>query len=792
MNKRNHLLDSSLVAVLASMLTLTSCDDLSEDSHYKTPSFLAGNAIEVLQKDGNYSVFLKGIELTGYTDVVDSQILTVLAPTDEAFAAFLKEQGYSSIEDMYAADPEFTTQVITYHLLYYAMDWSKMTNFRPLEGDGATESQRADKAGMYNRFRTRCAVNETQEFDSDPAVNDYVTVIHRERYVTVFSETLFRTLGIDAASNYNYFFPDTEWNPKGLADGFNIMNAAVLDSVAVVTDNGYLYHIDHVLNPVGTIYEELDNNGKYSKFLKLFDEYAEYTQDVDETNNRGYNVYTKSFGDLPAIASEWASDNYRNFTTNSFVSYNILAPSDQAMDDMFTKYWEPGCGYASVDSLNPLIQNILVNECAIALDLTGEGDKTDYACYPEFLTMKRAYSEFGTEVTNSPSEFDDAVFCNNGILYGSSKMEVPGVFSCVAGPSFKDVKYLPYLYVLNGSGQLLNLAGNQAEFVALVPDTAQFAKNDPAGRLYYDRVNNTYELQIWSDESADYVSMGRSYMENVANMHTSTNATELKTEGTQVIETNAAFNYWFVKDGKITTNYLFNQQLNPTYKDEIWYGFHEITNAGEKWSNGRAYSYDYPGIYTTADGMSLESELCTNNDYNYPYYCFAQLLRLSGLANSGLFSGMLTLDPESPRFIALVPTNEVLKDAIEKDLIPGCDTLHVTDNFSIYMNNKSGSQVNAKLTDANKQLLSKYLLCYFITADRNGFTAYPYVGSTCKGVFETGGTFNVEILDDGSAISVRATGDGVEGTEVSLESKYGYLPFAYSDGAFQLLNGILK
>ena len=85
-----------LVALSTAVVTLTACqDDLGDDSHYKAPSFLAGNALQVLEKsyEGHtFNTFLRGIELVGYNDVVDSQILTVLAPTDEAFAAFLREK----------------------------------------------------------------------------------------------------------------------------------------------------------------------------------------------------------------------------------------------------------------------------------------------------------------------------------------------------------------------------------------------------------------------------------------------------------------------------------------------------------------------------------------------------------------------------------------------------------------------------------------------------------------------------------------------------------------------------
>ncbi len=153
--KNKRFLTVPVMCLLGAPFFISCDDDLSEDSHYAIPSFLKGNAYEVLQKDGNYKIFLKGVDLVGYRDVVDSQLLTVVAPSDEAFRTFLQKKGCETIEELYEKDPQYVTQLITYHLLYYAFDWEKMVNFRPLQGDGATADQREVQAGCYNRYRTR-------------------------------------------------------------------------------------------------------------------------------------------------------------------------------------------------------------------------------------------------------------------------------------------------------------------------------------------------------------------------------------------------------------------------------------------------------------------------------------------------------------------------------------------------------------------------------------------------------------------------------------------------------------
>ncbi|MCR5361307.1 MAG: fasciclin domain-containing protein [Bacteroidales bacterium] len=782
---------------LAMTISLNSCqDDISDDSHYKTPDFLVGNAIEVLQQsfEGNsFKTFLRGIELIGYSDVVDSQILTVLAPTDEAFAKFLQEKGYASIDEMYYADPTLTKQVITYHLLYYAMDWSKMTNFRPTEGDAATEEDKAVRAGMYNRFRTRCCEDAVQVVNTDATIDaEYITVVHFDRYLTVFSEQMFATLGIDAASNYNYFFPDTEWNPKHLANGFNVMNAAVLDTVAVVTDNGYLYHIDHVIEPVGTIYEELKSRDNYQLVANLFDQFDYYHYEETESTNRGYSVYSHRFkaqqDSLPNIDMEWAIPSYTAFSTNSMCSWNLFIPTDDAFTRMFNEYWEEGCGYSSVETLNPLIQNILLNECLNKIIY--ESSSMNYMCYPDNIRQGKAQSRFGNVLSADPASYDVNVVCNNGVIYGSSSMEVPGVFNSVAGPAFKDVKYLPYLYALNGAGVLLSLSSQQSQFITLIPDTAQFSNSDPKMRLARTVTSGivSYELQQWDDTEGGYTQLGSSTCQDMANMNTSTDATSLKTSGIQVVETNATFNYWFVKDGKITTNALFNEQLDAEFNGEIWYPFHEIKASADgtaSWSNGKAYAYEYPSVYMPVSGGSLQTELSERVNSNYPYSCFVQLLQKAGLAANSKFAGLLTLDSET-RFFAIVPTNDAIKEALTT--LPGCSKAKISDSYVI-----SGSFTKADLAN--------YLLSYFVTSSSNVFTAYPYPGSSCNGTFLTDGDYNLVITDNGESLSANfvakektgsITPEEPVGTVVQLDGTYDYLPFVFSDGAIQLIDTVLK
>ncbi len=75
-------------------LILLSCED-KMDEHYEVPDWVADNAWEVLSsgEHGNYSIFLRGLEISGYKQMLEGKsILTIMAPDDTAFQAYLNEK----------------------------------------------------------------------------------------------------------------------------------------------------------------------------------------------------------------------------------------------------------------------------------------------------------------------------------------------------------------------------------------------------------------------------------------------------------------------------------------------------------------------------------------------------------------------------------------------------------------------------------------------------------------------------------------------------------------------------
>ncbi|MBQ4393525.1 MAG: hypothetical protein II826_10525 [Prevotella sp.] len=750
-----------------------SCQDIADDDHYAAPSWLKGNAYEVMQGDGNYTSFLKAIDLTGYKPIVNGQsILTVMASDDQAWADYLSQQGFDNVEEMWKQNPVELKKTVGFQLMYYAYDWQKLVNFRPNEGDGATAEAKEQGAGTWYKHRTRSQDDMEQVRGKLDGQDTTVTLYHYERFLPVLSNKLFQTLGIDAKTNYEYFFPSSQWSVSG--DGFQISNASVKTQQPVVTDNGYLYPVSQVVRPLETIYQALRQRQDYTDFIGLYDTYASLTPAATETSdNVGKPVYQLIHAPLPNIACEWPVSNFRQMSLLSSVGYTIFAPSNQAISNYFQTYWTPESGYTSLKELDPLVAQYFI------MQSFADGNTIRY---PEEITKGLVQTAFGTPITINPSQVDLRLICENGVVYGMNQMEPPAVFRSVVGQAFRDTTFQCFLYTLDKSNLVLSLASDKTNFMVLMPTNKQFIQNEPQMRL--NQTTQGKNIEVYSDVDGAFANMGQGKAESIVNMHVSQSHVAFGALPTQVYETNVAFNYWFVHDGKITTNARFNQQLNPAYQGSPFVEYHPLTSHPSPLTphlsstNGMAYTYDSDDLFAEQTGDGLEHLLSVGNDKNYEYYLFAQLLQKAGLVNGG---AMPSLTSQGNRLVVFVPTNEAIKQNVTN--IPGCSALKIADDYSLTGN----------VTGNNKTALANYLRRYFVSSLMNTITSYPYPGSTMKGTFLTMSGEKLVIANDGLTPQDSGTlSVGIEGQpRVPVSRKYLCLPFAFTDGCMHFIDGIL-
>lgn len=769
--------------LLATTVGLSSCSDM--DKYFETPDWIEGSIYEKLQTDGNYSQFLHGAERAGYKPMLDGKsILTVMAPDDESMRIYLQDTyGVSNISEL--TDDEIR-KLIGFHILYYAFDKQKLINFRPKEGDGATEEQLLQNAGLYYKFRTK---------SQDPVtyVNDTTCVYHLERYVPVFSHLMFRTKGINAKQNYEYFFPATGWNAT---DGFQVSNANVTD-YKNIAKNGYIYKVDKVLRPLETIYTELSNARKYNKFLQFYDSFKTYQKDDDLTLNygNGRDLYQVDFVDqtsgvrLPPIASEWPVTNYRMVTELSYNSYSIFAPTDQALINFYEDYWKVG-GYESLDSVSPTLVSTLLRHCIYDQSIV----------FPEEIERGTILDTEEQPIRFNTSEVpqNDRILCSNGVLYGCAVLTPPAMFNSVTGPAYQYRKYSTFQRMLSNSGMQSTLCQDAVSYIMLYPDNNQLFNN--AGI----QVNANNQLVSLAQPNGMSGSNTQSYIYAHVVAPTTGNTT-IPANGKTVLRTlSPDMNmYWYVKDGKITNCIKHNQLLryatNTTTEADVFTAFHELDYRGDVngWSNGHAYSYDsllFEGNFSNVnDNLLIRQMWGLRFDPTTDFYGWINLLDKAGMINTAA----QTVSIMTESCLMFIPVTHAIQKAILEHRIPGVSAEGAT---------MDGESFFDHVTVSDQERLQYYLSQYFVPMSSAVITNYPFVGwgeqtESFGGLItlqqSQDDNYNIveskmNIYDDGSRLSVSTTDyqTGVTSQRVSVIPDYDYFPFVYEDGAAHFIEDV--
>ncbi|MBO4444259.1 MAG: fasciclin domain-containing protein [Bacteroidaceae bacterium] len=772
-------------ALLVLTTVLTACQDYMSE-YYRRPDWIKGNCYEVLEADGNYSIFLRGIERAGYRDMVDGKsIVTVMAPNDDAFRAYFAENGISSIDEM---DIDELDKLIGFHLMYYSYSADKLINFRPEEGDDVTDEEKEINAGMYYKHRTKSRDRNTTEFDNTRQTE--VTIYHQERFLPTFSYKYFNTKLIDAEENYRYFFPGTEWNPTGI--GFNVANAAVTKGNQI-TKNGYVHEIDHVLRPLNTIFDELRADENFSQFLALYRQYEYYAYDPDLTQEYGngerlyQHLFTKPMAN---IACEWPSTDYSKLTTLSSVGYSIFAPTNAALDNFFNNYWAKG-GYASLSQVSrESVQKLLFN-CVYVDDIA----------FPEELRRGDIENSYGTVINVDldavPQKY--RILCENGLLYGCEELAVPAMFAAVTGPAYQYKAFSYYLMMLTSIGEIQNtLWSDETRMLSLMPDNSQVE----AMGISYD-ARNEYLVRDGRALGADFKTSA-SYAHLVDLSQSTCTDTELdsvsgKQQVFRAFSPDVCF-YWYVQDGKISNSFRFNERIYPQQRtdEEVFLPFHELKSYRDDgtWSNGKAYSYEgamFVGMPSLTVYKSFQ-QMAENNkiDESLPYYAFTNLLITAEMYTGAKYNFFQEGDMQ----LMLIPTNDAVTKAIKADAIPGM----TFDAEKL----EAGENLFDCIVVFDMESLQAYLKQFFIPLSSAGITNYPYLGwaeDTSKGM-ETLNTeeiydeatsrvtyrsVKVVIADKGSKLTARLLDSN---REIDFCPDYHYLPFVFNDGCVQFIEGM--
>lgn len=242
-------ISNSLLCLLC-IFILTQCDNEAK-RYYERPDWLEDPVYQVLEQQNRFSIYLQCVDRTQYAGVLKGAgLYTVFAPNDEAFAAYLSRNNYSSA----AAIPDAeVNKIVAYSICYntFILD--------SLGINGAFKYKTQLYALPYRdpEYNNEWVVDQTMEQGWTDAYNNY-------KFIPAFTSAFFNSyIPPLAAADYNVFYPDVAWSGK------NIQSGEILRS-DIRAENGIIHEVSTVNLPLDNIAGIL-NRPENSGFKSLID-----------------------------------------------------------------------------------------------------------------------------------------------------------------------------------------------------------------------------------------------------------------------------------------------------------------------------------------------------------------------------------------------------------------------------------------------------------------------------------------------------------------------------------------
>lgn len=716
-------------------MVLFSCKDYMAE-HYETPSYLVGSAWDDLTQRGDYDIFLEGVEKAGFKKLVSGRgLVNVMAPNDSAFTAYLQRKGYSTIDEIPSVE---LNKLIGYHLLFDTYNKNEYAHYNPYGSGNEIPSE----MGLYYKHRSNARNPISEEFD--PVTKDTVKVYHKDLFLPVFSNYIFANKEIDPVENYEYFYPNSTWT--GDLEGFNVSEASVLE-YEQITDNGFVYLIDRVLEPLETIHQSLKDKGNYSRFLSMYDRFSNFWLDENATDKygNGEDLYIHQHSGLPLIASEWpyngegAFQDFENLPALTGEAFSAFVPSNNALEQFYQDFWADY--YPSLDAVNFLpVGWLLYNHVY-------EGS----ILFPEEIRRGGLLTFLGTPIDFDPDgDVDLSQVCANGAYYGLNKVLVPDMYKSITGPVFQNPEYTMFLHMVATTGLFLPLSSTALDYTIFIPDDSVMTASG-----YYDLAMRYFDLDtaVFGDEAVQvddggWGDLGSSAMEFYVNSHVSTERITT-VNGTDVYKSGNAYSYIYTRGNTIASNALFNDDKE----------FVAMTPIPGDWINGTAYNIDTTLLM---ENRSFKVQVVSADEVPYlkDYEEFSKLL-----VNAGLLPVGNPLDFLLDNYMVFVPSNEAILNA------------------------------PAGLIPTEQDELAAFLKYYFVNVATNQLSDYAFPGAGIQGTLDTYQDYNpadtiplatITLTDNGSNLTLTNSTASQTATVISE------LPKVYEDGAVYVIDALIQ
>ncbi len=729
-------------------LSLFSCQR-EIDKYYETPDWLKGNAYQVMKDQGNFSMFMKAVDKSSFATLVNGKgIVTVMAPTDDAFQSYLAKHGYTDVDQI---DLVNLDKLVGYHLIYYSYNKNNFLFYNPNGIDADLEYP-----GYYFKFRTKS--RDAISTAVDNAYNGTVRkIMQKERFIPVLSNYSLATISSSSKSEYERLYEGSVFTDE--TDGFNIANARVIGD-EIITDNGYLYVIDQVIEPLETIHTELaKENSKYSLFLSLYDRFVSYDYDPDATSDygKGDSLFVRSHLLLPPIACEWTNQtassvpDYAQTAALSSISYCVLAPSNESIQNFYQTYWSDS--FASIDDVNFIPLYYFMNNHV--LSMIGKNITVEWM--QNYLNKIDAFD-------NTNGQINYVKPCSNGLVAGmDNNVITPEYFLTPISPALCKKEYNMFAYIINKADIFSKFSSQyESSFNVFFPTDEMLKRSEYNGDFIQYMKGNPYiindeKVLVANSSDGTLTNISRSQAQDIGGAHIADGVISKKNDNELIYSTYNDFEYLYLKGDKIYSSYTWNYEAlgydNPIPSVKL------IKDYGAK---GAAYELiGETGITGLLPDQGNFKDRVTQD--RVFYNGFNLYLNMSSISKTEPAFSFL----QGNRFIVFIPTQSaVLSDVTGNKYFPMTGSMDMKDN---------------------------YLKSLFVDVSANGMLDYPFgnIGTNSEVLLSTFGTNKA-----GEKVEITLINDldgnlKIKDAKGNIANVISYFPYIYTDGAAYIIDGVL-
>jgi uncharacterized surface protein with fasciclin (FAS1) repeats len=496
---------------------------MDTNSKYESPDWLDGKVYDVIKSVPELSIFAECVEKTGLDEIINSSgLYTVMAPCDSAFETYFSNHPlYNSIDDIDSLD---LLELVKFHIIL--MPYSK-EQLRTLDFGGWIDDD--DEDPQYYCFKRETfyqpddfVVNVVESNGVVSSINsdgsgERIVYSGYNKYAPIYYWDHLDYVGI-TSSDYEYYF-DREFDKAEVYFGGAMLMSEIDDDGAVTesysAENGYVFMVDQVVEPMLTGYEHLFNEDPdrpdYSDFGNLIDEFATLTYNEDATYDQSGasdGLYVDMLYDLdyPSLSFNISSEiTYSSYSDYTIAIHNgLFAPTNSAYNSFVSQVLtKNGDDYYANMSLVPAnIKRLIVNSHMIQWN----------PYYPSLAGENGTLRNSNDNAVNiSDINVEEKVFGSNVTFVGLDEVIMPQALSSVVAPVMLRTSYYSFYWALYASSAIEILQVPSVDYTLFVIPDDIFETDST---LFVYGVSDNYKtdasvstFRVWDKGNQEYVSL---------------------------------------------------------------------------------------------------------------------------------------------------------------------------------------------------------------------------------------------------------------------------------------------